>query len=97
MYFDHAGTKLYITGFSSVVRMFDLATGVIQTVPKLPGGRSVAVDSKGNIYVGGGSTLRVRRPDGAIETLIDKKKAAPGELTIGDNTKHLGLDADETL
>ncbi len=97
LYFDPARTKLYLAGFSRAVRVLDLKTGIIDTIKGLPGGRSVAVDSQGNIYVGGGSTLRVRRPDGKLEVLLDKKTAAPGELTIGDNTKHLALDADENL
>lgn len=97
LYFDAQFTKLYLTGFSGVVRVIDMRTGIIDTIKGLPGGRSVAIDSKGNIYVAGGSTLRVRRPDGTVEVLVDKKKAQPGEVTIGDNTKHLGLDADENV
>jgi hypothetical protein len=29
--------------------------------------------------------------------LVDRKQARPGEVTIGDNRKHLGLDADENV
>jgi len=97
IYFDPTGTKLYITGFSTAVRILDVKTGIIDRVKGLPGGRSVAVDSKGNVYVGGGTTLRVMRPDGKVETLLDSKKSAPDELKIGDNTKHLGFDADENV
>ena len=97
LYFDPTGTKLYISGFSSVVRVLDLKTGSIETVRGLPGGRSVAVDSQGNIYVGGGSTLRVRRPTGEVEVLIDAKQAESGTLTVGENTKHLGFDAEENV
>jgi hypothetical protein len=97
LYFDAQFTKLYLAGFSGVVRVIDMQTGIINTIKGLPGGRSVAVDSKGNIYVAGGSTLRVRHPDGSVEVLVDKKKAQPGEVTVGDNTKHLGLDADENV
>lgn len=97
LFFDAKFTKLYLTGFSGVVRVIDMQTGIIDTVKGLPGGRSIAVDSKGNIYIAGGSTLRVRRADGTVEVLVDKKKAQPGEVTVGDNTKHLGLDADENI
>lgn len=97
LFFDPTYTKLYLTGFSSVVRVVDMQTGTIDTIKGLPGGRSLAVDSKGNIYVAGGSTLRVRRPDNTLEVLVDKKKSQPGQVTIGDNTKHLGLDADENV
>ncbi|QDU28034.1 NHL repeat protein [Anatilimnocola aggregata] len=97
LFFAPDYTKLYLGGFSGVVRVLDMKSGVIDTVKGLPGGRSIAVDSKGNIYVAGGSTLRILRPDGTIEVLVDKKKAQPGEVTIGDNTKHLGFDADENV
>lgn len=92
-----AGDKLYVTGFSAAVRVLDLKTGTIDRVKGLPGGRSVAVDSKGNVYVGGGTTLRVMRPDGTVEVLHDSKTAAAGEVKLGDNPKHLGLDADENV
>ena len=39
----------------------------------LAGGRSLAVDSKGNLYVAGGQTLRASALDGTIETLLDAK------------------------
>lgn len=97
LFFAPDYTKLYLGGFSGVVRVIDMQTGVIETIKGLPGGRSIAVDSHGNLYVAGGSTLRVRRPNGTIEVLVDKKKSPSGEVTIGDNTKHLGLDADENV
>jgi sugar lactone lactonase YvrE len=97
LFFNSDRSKLYLTGFSSVVRILDMKTGIIETIKGFPGGRSVAVDSHGNVYVGGGTTLRVRRPDGTVETLIDKKTAPAGSLTIGDNTKHLGFDAEENV
>jgi DNA-binding beta-propeller fold protein YncE len=92
-----SGEKLFMTGFSGAVRVLDLKTGIIDRVKNLPGGRSIAVDSKGNIYVGGGSTLRVMRPDGKVELLHDSKTAADDAVKIGSNTKHLGFDADENV
>lgn len=89
--------KLYITGFSAAVRVLNLTTGVIDRVKDLPGGRSVAVDSRGNIYVGGGTTLRVLRPGGKVEVLHDSRKAAANEVKLGDNPKHLGFDAEENV
>lgn len=97
LFFDPTGTKLYMTGFSSAVRVLDLPTGFIDRVKGLSGGRSVAVDSKGNVYVGGGTTLRVMRPDGKVEVLHDSKKADADAVKIGDNPKHLGFDADENV
>jgi DNA-binding beta-propeller fold protein YncE len=82
---------------AAAVRVLDLKTGTIDRVKGLPGGRSVAVDSKGNVYVGGGTTLRVMRPDGTVEVLDDSKKAVADEVKLGDNPKHLGFDADENV
>ena len=92
-----AGDKLYMTGFSGAVRVLDLKTGTIDRVKGITGGRSVAVDSKGNVYVGGGTTLRVLRPDGKVEMLHDSKKAAVDDVKLGDNPKHLGFDAEENV
>ncbi|MFO0959896.1 MAG: hypothetical protein U0800_21085 [Isosphaeraceae bacterium] len=91
------GGKLYLTGFSRVVRVLDVASGRIDTVRDLSGGRSVAVDSRGNIYVAGGTALRVRRPNGGVELVLDTRDAAPDEVKIGNNPKHLGFDADENV
>jgi len=91
------GDKLYMTGFSAAVRVLDLKTGILDRVKGINGGRSIAVDSKGNVYVGGGTTLRVLRPDGKAEVLHDSKKAAAGDMKLGDNPKHLGFDADENV
>jgi DNA-binding beta-propeller fold protein YncE len=92
IFFDPSGTKLYITGFSKVVRILDIKTGIIDTVKNLPGGRSVAVDSKGNVYVAGGTILRVLRPDGKIEVLLGPKKADAPEISLGSNPKHMAID-----
>ena len=91
------GDKLYMTGFSAAVRVLDLKTGIIDRVKGINGGRSIAVDSAGNLYVGGGTTLRVLRPDGKAELLHDSKKAVAYDVKIGDNPKHLGFDADENV
>lgn len=97
LFFDSTGTRLYMTGFSAAVRVLDLKTGIIDRVQGLPGGRSVAVDSKGNVYVGGGTTLRVMHPDGKVEVLHDAKTAGPNAVKLGNNPKHLGFDADENV
>lgn len=97
LFFDSTYSKLYLGGFSGVVRVIDMQTGVINAIKGLPGGRSIAVDSQDNIYVAGSGKLRVRRPDGTVEVLCDRQKLQPGELSIGNNPKHLGLDADENV
>lgn len=72
---DAKQEKLYSTGFSRRVRVIDLKTGTIDTVPGLAGGRSVAVDSKGRIYVGDRDGIRVLDPGaGASRLLIDSSK-----------------------
>lgn len=59
---DPKQEKLYSTGFSKRVRVIDLKTGAIDTVPGIAGGRSIAVDSRGRIYVGGKDTISVLEP-----------------------------------
>lgn len=93
VFLDPSEAKMYITGFSKVVRVLDMKTGVIDTVKGLRGGRSVAVDSKGYVYVAGGTTLTVRKADGSIETVI--AAGSPAELTM--NPKHLAIDADDNV
>src|SRR5205085_1603458 len=67
------------------------------TVPGLEGGRSLAVDSKGNLYVAGGQTLRVRRPDGTIEVLLDAKNTGGATQPLSPNPKHLAIDAQDNV
>jgi DNA-binding beta-propeller fold protein YncE len=72
---DAAQEKLYSTGFSKRIRVIDLKTGVIDSVPGIAGGRSVAVDSQGNIYVGDREGVRVLEPGAkASRLLLDSSK-----------------------
>jgi DNA-binding beta-propeller fold protein YncE len=74
---DPQERKLYSTGFSKVVRVIDLKTGIIDTVPGIMGGRCVAVDAKGRIYVGKQETLHVLEPGAkAAKVAIDSKDDA---------------------
>ena len=97
IFFDPGEKKLYVGGFTKRVRVIDMETGIIDTVKGLAGGRSLAVDSKGNLYVAGGQTLRVRRPDGAIETLLDAKNTGGAEHPLSSNPKHLAIDAQDNI
>ncbi len=92
LYFNADQSKMYMTGFSTVVRVLDMKTGLVETVKNLPGGRSVAVDANGQVYVAGGTTLRVLKKDGSVQTLHDSTKAKADDVKIGKNTKHLGVD-----
>ncbi len=97
IFFDPSEKKLYVGGFTNRVRVIDMETGVIDTVKGLTGGRSLAVDSKGNLYVAGGQTLRVLRPDGAIETLLDAKNTGGATTPLSSNPKHLAIDAQDNV
>jgi DNA-binding beta-propeller fold protein YncE len=97
LFFDPSGKTLYLSGFSKVVRTIDMKTGVIQTIKNLPGGRSIALDSKGNLYIAGGKILRVRTPDGNVRILLDEKHTGGSNLALGDNPKHLGVDAQDNV
>jgi sugar lactone lactonase YvrE len=70
--------KLYSTGFSKRVRVIDLKTGLIDTVAGIAGGRSVAVDSRGRLYVGHKDMVSVLEP-GAKEAkvVLDASNAQP--------------------
>lgn len=49
----------------------------------LSGGSAVSADNV-DLVVGGGKTLRVMRPDGKVEVLLDPKKAAADEMKLVD-------------
>lgn len=97
IFFDPGEKKLYVGGFTKIVRVIDMETGIIDTVKDLAGGRSLAVDSKGNLYVAGGQTLRVRRPDGTIEVLLDAQNTGGATQPLTSNPKHLAIDAQDNV
>jgi streptogramin lyase len=67
---DPKQEKLYTTGFSKRVRVIDLKSGIIDTVAGIAGGRSVAVDSKGRVYVGKGDAVSVLEPGAAAAKVV---------------------------
>jgi DNA-binding beta-propeller fold protein YncE len=97
LFFDPSGKTLYIAGFSKSVRCIDMTSRTITTVPHLSGGRSIAIDSKGNLYVASGQTLDVRAPDGKVRTLLDKTHTGGADLPLGGNPKHLGIDSHDNV
>jgi len=97
LFFNPAGDKLYISGFSKVVRVVDLKTGIIETLKAIPGGRSIAIDSKGNLYVAGGTTLNVLGADGKKRTLLDATHTGGSGVALGGNPKHLAIDRDDNV
>ena len=92
LWFSKDGATLYVSGFSKFVRTIDMKTGIISTIKGCPGGRSIALDSKGNLYIAGGTSLRVRTPDGAVKVLLDDKHLGGSDLPLAGNPKHLGID-----
>lgn len=61
LWFSNDGATLYLSGFSRFVRTIDLKTGIINTLKNCPGGRSIAIDSKGNLYIAGGTSSACAR------------------------------------
>lgn len=45
----------------------------------------------------GGQILRVRRPDGAVETLLDAKNTGGSDVPLSSNPKHLAIDRDDNV
>ncbi len=97
LWFSKDGATLYVGGFSRFVRTIDMKTGIISTIPNCPGGRSIALDSKGNLYIAGGTSLRVRTPDGTVKVLLDDKHTGGADLPLAGNPKHLGIDAQDNV
>jgi sugar lactone lactonase YvrE len=97
LWFSNDGTTLYLSGFSKFVRAVAMKTRIISTLTDCPGGRSIAVDSQGNLYIAGGTTLRVRTPDGHVKVLLDDTHLAGSDLPLASNPKHLGIDAQDNV
>jgi sugar lactone lactonase YvrE len=72
---DAKQEKLYSTGFSRRVRVIELRTGIIDTVAGIAGGRCVAVDSRGRIYVGNLEKLSVLEPGEKTSRVVIDSKA----------------------
>jgi streptogramin lyase len=92
LWFSNDGATLYVSGFSKFVRTIDMKTGIISTLKNCPGGRSIAIDSKGNLYIAGGTALRVRTPDGNVKVLLDETHLGGSNIPLAGNPKHLGID-----
>jgi streptogramin lyase len=84
--FDAAGERLYVTGGG--VTIIDLKTLAVSRV-NTGTPRVIAVDSKNNLYLGGGGSLRMANPAGMIsEVMGSGGLAAP---------KHLFTDLDDNV
>jgi DNA-binding beta-propeller fold protein YncE len=90
--FNHDFTKLYLGGFSQVIRVVDMKTGIITTVPGFGGSRAMASDSKGNLFTATSSGVRMLATDGKV-TVLNDPTAAP----LLKGVKHLWADRDDNL
>jgi DNA-binding beta-propeller fold protein YncE len=90
--FNHDFTRLYLGGFSKVIRVVDLKTGIITTVPGFGGSRAMAVDAKGNLFTALGSGVRMLGSDGKISVLSDLT-ASP----LLKGVKHLWSDGEGNI
>lgn len=90
--FNHDFTKLYLGGFSKVIRVVDMKTGIITTVPGFGGSRAMAVDSKGNLLTTTDRGVRMLSTDGKV-TVLNDPTAAPTLKGV----KHLWADRDDNI
>jgi DNA-binding beta-propeller fold protein YncE len=85
-------TKLYLGGFSKVIRVVDMKTGIITRVPGFSGSRAMAVDYKGNHFTSSSSGLRMLARDGKVTVLND-----PIASPLLKGVKHLWADRDDNI
>jgi DNA-binding beta-propeller fold protein YncE len=90
--FNHDYSKLYLGGFSKVLRVVDMKTGIISTVPGMAASRSQAVDSKGNLYNATRQGVRMLGVDGKLVVLEDASAQPP--MTTA---KHMSVDRDDNI
>ncbi len=91
--FNHDCTQLSISGDGkSGIRVVDMNTGLISTLTGISGSRAHAVDSKGNVITTTRFGVRMRSPDGKVQTLEDNT-AFPQLAGV----KHLWADRDDNI
>lgn len=90
--FNHDFTKLYLGGFSKVIRVVDMKNDIITTVPGFGGSRAMAVDSKGNLFTATDRGVRMLTTDGKV-TVLNDPTAAP----LLKGVKHLWADRDDNI
>ena len=78
---------LYVGGFSRVIRVVDLSTGVIRTLEGLGGTRAFAVDARGRVFAATGRGVRMLGADGKAVVLED-----PAAEPVMRSIKHLWVD-----
>ncbi len=90
--FNHDFTKLYLGGFSKVIRVVDMETKIISTVRGITGSRAMAVDSKANLFTAVSQGVRMLGTDGRAVSLTDAAASPPLNAV-----KHLWADRDDNI
>ena len=90
--FNHDFTKLYLGGFSKAIRVVDMKTGIISTVPGISGSRAQTVDSKGNLFIAATRGVLMFDPAGKTHLLEDSTANPPLK-----GVKHLWADRDDNI
>ena len=90
--FNRDYSKLFLGGFSKVIRVVDMKTGIISTVKGLGGSRAIAVDSKGNLFSSAGKGIRMLGTDGVTHLLVDNNAQPPL-----NSVKHLWVDSQDNV
>jgi sialate O-acetylesterase len=90
--FNRDYSKLFLGGFSKVIRVVDMKTSVISTVRGAGGSRAIAVDSKGNLFSPAGRGIRMLSSAGATRLLVDNDAQPPL-----NSVKHLWVDAQDNI
>ncbi len=90
--FNHDFSKLFLGGFSKVIRVVDMKTAIITTVPGFGGSRAMAVDSKDSLFTTVGNGVRMLATDGKV-TVLNDPSAAP----LLKGVKHLWADREDNI
>jgi sugar lactone lactonase YvrE len=79
--------RLYVGGFSRVIRAVDMQTGIISTVPGTTANRAFTVDIQGNLFTPMARGVKRLAPDGTT-TMLEDPAAEPAMKAV----KHLWPD-----
>ena len=90
--FNRDFTKLYLGGFSKAIRVVEMKTGIISTVPGIAGSRAQTVDSKGKLFTAAVRGVRMLGTDGTALVLEDAAAEPPLK-----GVKHLWADRDDNI
>lgn len=90
--FGPGSSRLYVGGFSRVIRVVDMRRGIIETVPGTGGNRAFAVDAGGRLYTPTARGVKLLAPDGTSSLLEDPSADPPMKAV-----KHLWPERDGNI